>query len=273
MFAKNPMVRISKHQVEKFTPAPVETAKKYSAIYEIGVECGFISPRVISTGVDRVVLERIKNIISLRELYIANKQNILENIVYKTGEILASLHTRLSSTEAVRWTPPTGFMRDVCRYSTQEIDYAQLPHSTLHGDYSFANVFVLANSVDTIVIIDPCPNFASTFEYWSLAPVYVDVGKMLACLEGQIPARYQHRRPAAPRVNELQGCFISGYEQVGNKLNTMVAHSFAFAVVSAQFRRRFGKFGLLHRTALYNSIRGNFPFSNKSKDVRSNWHE
>ena len=68
-----------------------------------------------------------------------------------------------------------------------------MPTVCLHGDFSFANVLFreTEKAEPEIVIIDPCANGGSTHHDWEAGPIYVDLGKFLSCLEGQVPISRQ----------------------------------------------------------------------------------
>jgi hypothetical protein len=133
----------------------------------------------------------------------------------------------------------------------------------LHGDYSFANVFITTDARHQTVIIDPCANGGSTFNDWTQGPVYLDIGKMLACLEGQVSILNQVKRPSVGRVNLLQQQFVDSYQSVGSQIDIGLAHSFAYAAASAQYCRRYGRAGSIHQAILYNRFRRNFPLHRK----------
>jgi streptomycin 6-kinase len=263
MVTGNSRVEVFADHVEKYTADPASTARKYAAVHDIARLHGFLAPRVLDVRPDRVLLERMRDMQSLRELYVAGDSAALDAVVARAGEILALLHDNLPKADGIDWSPPPGFLDLAQRYLGRPVDMFALPRATLHGDYSFANVLVTRQPPQSVVIIDPCPNFGSTFDEWTVAPVYIDVGKMLACLEGQIPIRRQHRRRSSARIAELQDKFIHAYEGSGRILDSDIAHAFAYAVASAQFYRRYGRLSAFHRFALYNRFRGNFPLSRK----------
>jgi hypothetical protein len=269
----NSIVKVFEHHVEKWMPAPGETARKYSAVQKIGARFGFVAPRVLEVKNDRIVLERLTGITSLRDLYLKGENRDLDAATKRAGEVLATLHAHLPRDAGTPWAPPAGFVKELEQYSGRRIDLRVLTSAVLHGDYSFANVYVTSEARGDIAVIDPCPNLGSTFDPWAVAPVYIDVGKMLACLEGQVPVRNQLRRPSASRVNELQEIFMSGYARLGDPVDAETACAFAFATVSAQFRRRYGPLGVVHRTALYNRLRGNFPGKRKLASMGRACHE
>lgn len=269
MFAKNSLVRVFDSHVEKYASSPQDVAMKYAAVASIGREHGFVAPKVIEVRDDHVVLERLHGITSLQKVYLSGDLEGLAAAVRRAGEVLGHLHRHLPRESASPWTAPGGFAADLRRYSGTVPDYSGLPQAVLHCDFSFANVFV-ASPGNKIAVIDPCPNFASTHEVWTYGPVYLDLGKMLSCLEGQIPARHQMRRLSPAKSGELQQAFLEGYSLTASTPDAEVAHSFAYATASSQFRRRFGALGALHRTALYSRLRGNFPLHRKlSSWIRS----
>lgn len=263
MTARNSRVDLFADHVEKFAASPEATARKYEAVHAIASAHGFVAPRVLDTLADRVVLERISNIVSLREIYVSRDARALRTVVSRAGEVLALLHAHLPDPGCAAWAPPAELSRALRRYLGKDVDLATLPSAILHGDYSFANLFVLRGSPDQLVVLDPCANHGSTFADWTLAPVYLDIGKMLACLEGQVPLWQQHHCPPPAEVAALQQLFVDAYQRIGPPLDIEVAHACAFAVASAQFRRRFGVLSPLHRLALYNRLRGNFPADRK----------
>jgi hypothetical protein len=259
MVGGNSRVEIFAHHVEKYTSNPASTARKYAAVHQIAASNGFLAPRVIEIRTDRILLERMHAMRSLGAIYLNGTRREMEAAVGRAGEVLALLHNGLQESGAVTWSPPSGFAEALQRFLGRRVDIEDLPHASLHGDYSFANVWVSCAPAQSIIIIDPCPNFCSTFDDWTVGPAYLDIGKMLSCLEGQISAYRQHRRPSPARVNELQQKFLEGYGSLGRPSDSEMAHAFAFAVSSAQFYRRFGRLSALHRFALYNRFRGNFP--------------
>lgn len=227
---------------------------------------GFLAPDVLSVEHDRVILEKINSITSLQEIYI-KKCRSLRAVVERAGEVLASLHQALPDSRASTWTAPPRFGADLKRAWGHDLDCAALPQAVLHGDYSFSNVFVSQKEGGQIVVLDPCPNYGSTLADWERGPVYVDIGKMLACLEGQVPVRSFFSRPRLTETYELQNRFLAGYARRGVEIDANIARAFAFACASAQFQRRFGKLGVIHRTFLYNRFRGNYPITVKGRNA------
>lgn len=264
MLTRNSLVRVLSDRVEKYTAAPHEMARKYCAVQRVAEHHGFVAPGVLEVREDHIVLELLSGIRPLKDLYLSSQHTDLEAAVQRAGEVLGHLHRELDGAAAQPWTPSRSFEEDVRRYSPAAPEFAALPQCVLHGDYSFANVFVGA-SPQVIAVIDPCPNYGSTHEVWTRGPIYLDIGKMLSCLEGQVPARDQFRKPSRSRINELQEIFVRGYGLTAGtaSVDAEVAHAFAFATASGQFRRRFGSLGVMRRSALYSRLRGNYPAHRK----------
>jgi hypothetical protein len=242
-------------------------ARKYSAVHDIAVANGFLAPKVLKVRSGSVILERLGDMQPLEGLYLAKNPRI-EQVITRAGEVLALLHNNLPRGGTSHWLPPPGFLNQMKRYLGRNLDVAALPEASLHGDYSFANVWITRDDPRSIAILDPCANFGSTFDDWTVGPIYVDIGKMLACLEGQVSLRRQHRRPSSVRINELQRRFIEGYGRFRARPDVETAHAFAFAVSSAQFYRRFGRASAIRSFALYNRFKGNFPSYRKQRQGR-----
>lgn len=259
MGPSNSRVEIFADHVDKYADDPEAMACKYSAVHDIALANDFVAPKVLEIFPNRIRLERIRLTRSLRELYVGQAFQPLSDATRRAGEVLACLHRDLPRSGGIDWKPDLRFQQAIFRYGAN-LDYRSLPSATLHGDYSFANVFV-GCSEQSISIIDPCANYGSTFDDWTSGPVYIDVGKMLACLEGQVPFRQMFRRRPAHEVKQLQREFVDGYSCYGEDLDLDIARAFAFAVVSAQFCKRYGRLSVIPRSALYNRFRRNFPSS------------
>jgi hypothetical protein len=263
----NSIVKILKDVVLKYADNPEDVARKYSEVYRIGVENGFVAPRVLDFCEDHVVLERIHDIRPIRDFYVGRDPVALGQAVRRSGEVLGHLHVNLPGEGAARWSCPPEFDHSLRLYAGHKLDVNQLPHAVLHGDYSFANIFAVANDPTRIAVIDPCANFGSTFFDWTWGPTVLDVGKMLACLEGQVPARFHLRKPSPKQINALQRSFVEAYRGAGVELDMEAAYAFAYATVVAQFRRRFGALGRMRSTVLYNRMRRNFPLDRKMNEL------
>lgn len=262
--ASNSLVIIHDDFVEKFSKDPQGLAIKYSEVHRISSEFSFVAPRVLDVMADRVILDRLKNIVPISEFYIQHSSNVIDHLAQEAGAVLARLHEGFRTDLAVPWVPTDRFDYHVRDYLGYAPDYHTLPTSVLHCDYSFANIFVQCLEAPRIAVIDPCANFGSTFADWTSGPIHIDLGKMLSCFEGQIPARRQLQRPCRRRIAAMQRTFLDGYEEVsGTQVDVATAHAFAYAVACVQFHRRFGALGHLHATFLYNRLRGNYPIARR----------
>lgn len=263
----NSIVEILEHVVLKYTNAPEEVANKYSAVHLIAEQRGFVAPRVLDVCEDHIVLERIHDILPIRDFYVGSDPVALGLAVRRSGEVLGHLHGDLPKEGATSWTPPPQFSGSLRLYAGRDLDLDLLPRAVLHGDYSFANIFVVANDPERIAVIDPCANFGSTFSDWTWGPTVLDVGKMIACLEGQVPAKYHLRKPSPKDILILQRSFVEAYRSTGVELDMEAAYCFAYATVVAQFRRRFGALGRMRSAVLYNRMRRNFPLDRKMNEL------
>lgn len=191
---------------------------KHQKIFEISLKNGFLFPKIISfcTSESRIDFELIKNASSLRDLYFennkkSNKQNIL-NLFFQSGKALACIHKELKYEKKRDWNSKNFS----CKLKKHE-DSLQIPHAILHGDYTASNILVTAS--EEIVIIDPSPNFHSTFSPFEYAPIYVDIGNFLSGIEGLFP----YKKFFIIKKEYIKLCkssFIKGYEsEYGEKLN------------------------------------------------------
>jgi len=259
----NPQVRILEGVVEKYVDDPVCTARKYTEVHRIGAMYGFLAPRVLDVRSNWLVLERIHGLVSIRDLYLSAHSALVDHAVRRAGEVLALLHRELPTANTLHWKARPDFESAFRRFGAPLPATTVEPSAVLHGDYSFANVFITVDAPQQVVVIDPCANGGSTFDDWTKGPIYVDIGKMLACLEGQVSIPNQLKRPSVDRVNLLQRQFVDSYQSVGSEIDLGIAHSFAYAAAATQYRRRYGRASNIHQTILYNRFRGNFPLHRK----------
>lgn len=250
--------------VLKAAPNAMQVAAKYDAVHHIALEKSFIAPRVLGIS-DSITLEKLNNIISLRDIYIdchlsRDAAGNSRDLIRRAGEVLGHLHAFMPTTTN-EWVASKQFCTALKRYGWENWD-AQLDRATLHGDYSFANVFV-EQTTGKIAVIDPCPNGSSSFLPWECGPIYVDIGKFLACLEGQVPLRNQVSL-SRKRCNLLQKDFIDGYQCASGKLIDLpTAFAFAYGTAKAQFLNRHNNLGQVKAAFLYNRLRRNFPLTKK----------
>ena len=265
-------VTLYRDRVEKYTDTPQAMAAKYDALHRLAARHGFVSPRVLGVGKASIMLERIADIHSVRDVYLNFNHGIgdadrQQALFRRIGEILALFHREMPVADAQPWMADAFIARRLRRYYGRSVDVDRLPRATLHGDFGFSNVFIQGDDLErpTVVILDPCGNGGITRADWLFGPVHIDIGEMLSCLEGRIPFRQQTglRRDC---TQMLQAAFIGGYADVsGMDVDAGVAHAFAYSTAAAQFRFRFGRFGALFTGALYNRYwKANFPLGRRS---------
>lgn len=242
-------------RVLKESPRPQATLAKYQAVWAVAQASGFSAPAVTRVFEGGVEMERLKGIRSLRGPFLAYQRGSSHDLFAQAGEALGRLHAGLPAAGPA-WAAPMEFETALRRYGWAE-DWRALPTATLHGDYSFSNVQVMPDG--GLAVIDPCPNHASTFEVWETGPIYVDIGKFLSCLEGQVPP-LQMLQTSPVRNGRLQEIFLKAYEEATESpLDRAAAHAFAYAAAAVQFRRRGKLRGAIKTSALYNRLRRNFP--------------
>lgn len=248
--------------VLKAAPQPEITAAKYVAVRAVADANAFRAPRVLSvTGSIR--LERLDDIESLRSAYLlhhATGSVDALRLIEAAGAVLGRLHAQMPASSQA-WTPAPTFARALNAYGWSE-DWKILHHAPLHGDFSFANVFVHGPS-GQIAVLDPCPNGGSTFGAWEQGPAVLDLGKFLACLEGQVPPRHLLVLSRI-RTENLQRGFLKAYEQAsGISVDRPAAFAFAYAAATTQFRRRGPLKQAVKTAVLYNPMRFNYPLARK----------
>jgi hypothetical protein len=259
----NSNVEIHHDRVTKTTATPSETARKYEELHRASLSSNFTSPRVISIDKTFITLERLDGLSPIYHQYISSKtahrsSHSAVDLFNQVGRILGDLHTLLPSEGSHHWAPPPSFEATLSKKLGRSVDLATIPRAPLHADYSFANLFIQDSNPRRIVVLDPCANFGSTFHDRTVGPVYLDIGKMLACLEGQVKPKLQLSLPTRQVRVTLQKAFLKGYEaRVSFAVDRRLAHAFAYATVSAQFARRGPIISKILLTGLYNGIKGN----------------
>ena len=249
-------VTVYADRVERVSGSLLATAAKYRAVHMVARRFCFVAPAVLGTDGDRMIMECLDGLVSLRRAYLERQHGGGWSATFrKAGAVLAYLHTNMPESRT-DWTPSTAFLKALRDYGW-EGDWKALPMATLHGDYSFSNVHLTPEQ--EVAIIDPCPNKSSSYLPWERGPIYVDLGKFLACLEGQVPPRELPFLSYQASI-DMQEEFLRSYEGItGQKIDRAAAHAFAYAAVTTQFTRRRPLTGWLKRGALYNRLRRNFP--------------
>jgi hypothetical protein len=259
----NSNVEIHHDRVTKTTATPAETARKYAELHSVSAISNFTSPRVIEVGETFIAMERLDGLSPLSRHYLDAKSasglnQATTDLFYQIGRILADLHRALPPHQSHPWVPPPSFELDLAKVLGRPVDLSTIPHAPLHADYSFANLFVQRSDLRRIVVLDPCANFGSTFYDRTVGPIYLDIGKMLACLEGQVKPVNQLALPTRQMRVGLQDAFLQGYEHTASfRLDRTLAHAFAYATASAQFARRGPIVSKVLLLGLYNRLKGN----------------
>jgi hypothetical protein len=163
----------------------------------------------------------------------------------RVGAALADIHTNLPTDDCVPWEP-SSVVWDVIQPSPRLDDDGMV---ALHCDYGFANIFF---DRDTTVpqIIDPSPNFATTFHPLTVGPPYVDLGQLFSSLDGRVPVR-RWIGLRWERVAVIKAAVCRGYsERSGVVADMVTANRYAYAASRCWFVHRYGR-GLRTRLAMY----------------------
>jgi hypothetical protein len=258
----------------------IETAEKYRALESISTICGFIAPHLEAVNVTshQLTFTRLQHIHCVRELYLFAMRSDAgmadaENVFYKTGEILSKIHNNLPRYSASKeWVGPREFDVALAQYGYSGSSAASADEVVpLHGDFGFANVFykMEATHDPRIVVIDPCGDNYTTSYSWCHGSRYIDIAKMILCLEGKISllGQFKLRRRVVCR---LQKAFLRGYQSAsGVLIEQDRCFAFAYAIAVCYFKKKHSFFPSAYVQVIYNAIlNSNFPLSLKINSFR-----
>ncbi|RYH00250.1 MAG: hypothetical protein EON58_00805 [Alphaproteobacteria bacterium] len=264
-------VTVADDHVVKVVENVDAVAEKYAAFYRLGQRFSFHAPSVLS--VDRAAgalhLERIFYAASLRDLYsdaiYRSEYREMEGLLFTVGRALANIHLNLTQEAAVDWVAPTTLKNRLSEYG-YNIDHSPpVRRAILHGDFGYSNLFLRTDG--QLVILDPCPDGIVTHGCWERAPVYVDIGRMLSCLEGAaLPLRAIVRLNTAT-ICRMQRTFLDGYRDVANfPVEDTAAFAFGYAIMMEQAAGSKGVGSIVKPALRYNRlVRRNFPLKRKLK--------
>ena len=262
---------ISKNRVSKVVDELADATSKYAAVHRLSVKFGFRAPAVLSyeTATKTLNLERLFHLTSLREVYLEamTSKNFVEadGCFFEAGKVLSILHANLENEEVVAWRAPQSFLRNLRRYGLEAGPESKWQNAIIHGDFGYSNIFL--NSDKHTVVLDPSPDGIVTKHHWESGPVYIDLGRMLACLEGAALPLLQTISLNYAIVRRVQSAFLDGYRSVSKfDLDHATAFAFGYAIVREQSKQAKWIASVTKPALRYNRmVRRNFPLSRKLK--------
>jgi hypothetical protein len=184
----------------------------------------------------------------------------MHDLMAQAGAVLARIHRRLRIPAREQWQPGDDFRADLerCGFSVESL--SANPTVPLHGDFCPQNIgYRMERNRVVPVVIDPSPDFVSTFHPWVHGPAYIDVGLFLSCLEGRVSFRHYPRIKWA-RIPELKEIFLASYNKCAERpVDPRLAEAVSYCIARRYFRLRFRVTPLAHGAAwlLYNRFKGN----------------
>ncbi len=223
-------------------------ARKHQQLAQLARLHGFCVPELLAQDdpIGTLAYEYIAQLNSCREQYLdyatrgpdSRRDAWQEALFAKIGRVLAIIHRELNLEPQASWQAPPTFdrvVRELAGTDSREL-LAQSPQATLHGDFGFSNVCTTQQEPQRLVVIDPSPNFYSSFVCNERASVYLDIGKFSVCLRGLVPRRdfFRLRRS---RMEKLSQLFLGGYAQeAGWEIDTTILGIVERAHVACKLR-------------------------------------
>lgn len=254
--------------VKKYSGDLITEYNKAYKLWDISKNYNFISPKPVSLNNDNNTInyEIVHFDESIRNIYLQcmkSKYQLPEEsyLLEKTGEILGIIHTNLKLDTKHLWNMPKIYLpnQDNKSYDAEYLS-KNYPCAFLHGDFCFTNVFYkkIKNDIK-IIIVDPSPNYQSTFYADTYGPVYIDVGRILMNLNGTVKMqdypfiKWHH-------LKEVKNLFISGYQKInGINFNEKIANIFSYGEALNYYSIRFTNkiYTKLIMKILFNKFKGN----------------
>lgn len=243
--------------------------QKAITLWQLSKKCSFISPKPLNFDVlsQMIEYEYFPKLRSIREIYLGylkSKEINTELPVYfrKLGVALAEIHEGLELSSRKLWQPSKEFDRAMHKvYAENYLDFIrETPHSFIHGDFGFSNIYYLVNNDDfKIIIIDSSYDDFTNFHSNTYASIYLDISHIISCIDGLVPFinyPFIHWK----RLNDVKEAFLKAYEnRSGIEIDRLWVARFAYASVVAKFSKRINNsiFRQLAIWTIYNSIKGN----------------
>ena len=198
--------------------------EKAQALQRLSRDQSFVVPRVLeaSQADSSISFEYLPGLVPIRNKYLEACRGAIplepvEKLFAATGDALSRIHIGLRLAKEVDWRPSQAFefeLRAERCLNDLHIPEIAMP-VVLHGDYGFANVFLMNEDDPRLVILDPSPNGFTTFAANERGPRGIDLANMVACIQGLVPLRYYPFLNWASAARLLDA-FLSGYERAAD---------------------------------------------------------
>jgi hypothetical protein len=259
--------------IKKYSGDLITEYNKAYNLWDISKNYNFIAPEPISINHEdnTISYELIQYDESIRDIYIQcmkSKYQLPEEsyLLEKTGEILGIIHTNLKLDTKHLWNIPEIYLPDQFNKSYDaEYFLKKYPCAFLHCDFCFTNVYCKKNKNDIqIIILDPSPNYQSTFYADTYGPVYIDIGRFLMHINGTINIKH-YPFITWHHLKELKNLFISGYQKITRvNIDEKIANIFSYGEALNYYSIRFNNNKIityLIMKLLYNKLKRNEIFN------------
>lgn len=188
------------------------------------------------------------------------------DLLHDAATAIARIHRDLRLSTRTEWQCPETFLAAARRVGF-EFPLERLretPHAFLHADCGFGNLQSIARSDGSLrlAVYDPSPNGHSTFAPDQFASIYLDLGSVLAALNGRVPLA-QYPTIQWERMSIAKERFLESYERaMALRVDRDLAELCGFATAFASFSmwRGQGIRRFLAMSALYNRFKGNLAW-------------
>ena len=251
--------------VKEFTADVDLEFEKSTCLYELSVTSEYFDapkPLFIGPSPSQVTYEFMAEPVdSIRESYIsflssAQGGDIAEDLFRTIGRCLAEIHRELRMTTASAWTCPEELCGDrEARAFDELVGTAESSAAVfLHCDFGFSNIFInlarlRAGQGVRLWVIDPSPNYFTTFAVNSKGPAEIDIANLVACMHGLFPL-YRQVACDWSRSSILLGQLIAGYEaESAHAVNRALLRSVVELTLQSYMQKRVSN-SLMRRLAL-----------------------
>ena len=178
---------------------------KLNVIANCAAQNNFIAPRAWPCVRDGIIaMQKIDLIRNVREPYAYftckshhHGREAALYMVLESGRVLALIHSALSNHMKILETDKL---------------------SALHGDFGFSNIFL--NRESKLVVLDPFPDFYSSFNVWEVGNRSKDLAMFASCLLGRLPVS-QLIKLRPEKVHFLLSEFLESYNSTARTAVTL----------------------------------------------------